>query len=305
MGDAGHPSRLRLAHRGLGRAIIADVPTDDLDTCLTRLVEQSPPGWQRRMALIRGACADALSLPALPAESTAAQPDSDQEWAVVDFAEQFSVDVSEISDDRRARLGGALGTATFPAVVQMFIADFLPRVRAGYDALGLPVDWFPGQPRWDSVADASDIVFNEFLPSVARLRGLDPVTTEVVRLRGAGAHQCRLCASLREGAALDAGGSETLYGDIARFEDSALLTDAHKAALRYTDALVWTPARIPSDVAAGVLEHFSVGQARELTLDVMRNASNKIAVALDADAPRVERGTERYVIGADGQPVYG
>ena len=279
--------------------------TDDLDACLTRLIEQSPPGWQRRMALIRGTCADALSLPALPAEAAAAQPDSDAESELVDFADQFSVDVSEISDDRRARLGAALGTATFPTVLQMFIADFLPRVRAGYDALGLPTDWFPDRPRWNPSADASDIVFNLLLPGVARLRNLDPITTEVVRLRGARAHNCRLCTSLREGVALDAGGSETLYGDIDRFEESDHLGDAHKAALRYADALIWTPARIAPDVAAGVLDHFTSAQARELTLDVMRNASNKIAVALKADAPRVPQGTERYLIDADGQPVYG
>jgi alkylhydroperoxidase family enzyme len=76
-------------------------------------------------------------------------------------------------------------------------------------------------------------------------------------------------------------------------------------ALRYTDALIWTPAHIAPDVAAAVLDHFSPAQARELTLDVMRNASNKIAVALKADAPRVQQGTERYLIDADGQPVYG
>ena len=29
------------------------------------------------------------------------------------------------------------------------------------------------------------------------------------------------------------------------------------------------------------------------------------AVALQADAPRVPQGTERYLIDADGQPVYG
>ena len=43
------------------------------------------------------------------------------------------------------------------------------------------------------------------------------------------------------------------------------------------------------------------GEALELTLDVMRNASNKIAVSLAADAPRVSEGTERYLIDADGQ----
>jgi len=52
------------------------------------------------------------------------------------------------------------------------------------------------------------------VPAVARLRALDPVTTEVVRLRGAAQHNCRLCKSLRKGNALDAGGSESLYADI-------------------------------------------------------------------------------------------
>ncbi len=279
--------------------------SDDPDALLTRLIGQSPPGQQRLVGLIRTACADALSLVALPSEASVAQAESDTELRVVEFAEQFSVDVSGVTDEQRAELIAGLGSAAFPAVVQMFIADFLPRIRAGYAALGLPVAWLPDQPHWDANADASDMVFNHLLPGVARLRALDPLTTEVVRLRGANAHNCRLCKSLREGAALDAGGSESLYSDVERFEDSELLTDAHKAALRYADALIWSPAYIPSDVVDSVLQHFSPAQARELTLDVMRNASNKIAVALKADAPRVEQGTERYAVDADGQVVYG
>lgn len=50
--------------------------------------------------------------------------------------------------------------------------------------------------------------------------------------------------------------------------------------------------------------HFSDTQSTELTLDVMRNASNKLAVALGGDAPRVEHGTEQYVLDADGQTVF-
>ena len=157
---------------------------------------------------------------------------------------------------------------------------------------------------WDQANDPSDAVFNGFLPAVARLRGLDPLTAEVVRLRGAAQHNCRLCKSLRETTALDAGGSETLYDDISRFETSALLTDRQKAALRYVDALIWSPAHIDRGVAAAVLAYFSEAEAVELTLDVMRNASNKAAVALGADAPRVERGTEQYLLDADGQTVF-
>ncbi len=44
--------------------------------------------------------------------------------------------------------------------------------------------------------------------------------------------------------------------------------------------------------------------ALEITFDVMRNGINKVAVALGGDAPRVEEGTERYLLGLDGQPVY-
>jgi alkylhydroperoxidase family enzyme len=104
---------------------------------------------------------------------------------------------------------------------------------------------------------------------------------------------------------MDAGGSESLYGDIERYETSPTLSERHKAALRYVDALIWTPANITPDVAAGVGRHFSDDEAAELTLDVMRNASNKIAVALAADAPRVREGTERYLILADGSTQYG
>ncbi|AQT79564.1 hypothetical protein B1R94_10190 [Mycolicibacterium litorale] len=276
---------------------------DDLDAELTKLVVQSPAGQQRLVGLVRATCADTLSLTALPSETVVPSPESDTK-VVADFAEQFSVDVSAVSDRQRESLTAALGAASFGAVIQMFVADFLPRVRNGLEVLGLPVGWVPNSPVWDSGIDAADVLFNRLLPGVARLRSLDPVTSEVVRLRGAAQHNCRLCKSLREGHALDAGGTESLYEDIEHYESSELLSEAQKAALRYTDALIWSPARIEPAVAAGVREHFSLEQARELTLDVMRNASNKIAVALKADAARVEDGTERYLIDADGQTQF-
>ena len=277
---------------------------DDLDAKLSELVVQSPAGQQRLVGLLRTTCATALQLTPLPAEVTVSHPETDAEKVVADFAEQFSVDVSAVSDAQRAALTGTLGAAAFGAVVQMFVADFLPRVRNGLEVLGLPVGWVPDDPHWDAGIDAADVVFNGLLPGVARLRALDPVTSEVVRLRGAVQHNCRLCKSLREGNALDAGGSESLYDDIEHYESSELLSEAHKAALRYADALIWSPARISPAVAAGVRKHFSLEQARELTLDVMRNASNKIAVAFKADAARVEDGTERYVIDIDGQTQF-
>jgi len=277
------------------------------DDELTRLVALSP-GDGRMTGLVRRVCAETLSLPALPAEVAVADQGSDA--AVAGFAEQFSIDVSMIDDNQRKVLWSALGDKTFGVVVQMYVADFVPRVRAGLEALGVGqqyLGWTHGRVAWDRATDPSDAVFSVssgFLPTVARLRDLDALTSEMVRLRGAAQHNCRLCKSLRETTALDAGGSETLYGDIEHFEASERLTDRQKAALRYVDALIWSPSHIDRGVAAGVRAHFSEAEAVELTFDVMRNASNKIAVALAGDAPRVENGTEQYLLDADGQTVF-
>ncbi len=258
-------------------------------------------------ALVRNVCARTLSLPALPAEVTVDEPESEAEAVVAEFAEQFSADVTMITREQRSRLFKSLGDSTFGVVVAMYIADFVPRVRAGLEALGVGSEylgWVGGSVEWDHASDPSDVVFNDFLPSVARMRALDPVTSELVRLRGAAQHNCRLCKSLRESTALDAGGSETLYGDIEHFQDSMLFDGRAKAALRYADGLIWTPAHLDVDDAAEVRSGYSDDEAVELTFDVMRNASNKVAVSLGGDAPRVEHGTERYLLDVDGQTVF-
>jgi alkylhydroperoxidase family enzyme len=273
---------------------------------LTRLVALSP-GDGRVAGLVRRVCAQTLSLPELPAEVAADEPQSEAEAVVAEFAEQFSVDVSTISVELRGRLFKALGDSTIGVVVLTYIADFVPRVRAGLEALGVGeqyLAWTRGPIEWDHATDPSDVVFNDFLPAVGAMRALDPVTSELVRLRGAAQHNCRLCKSVRESRALDAGGSETLYADVEHFEQSKLLDERAKAALRYADALIWTPAHLDAGVVAEVRSRFSEVEAVELTFDIMRNASNKIAVSLGGDAPRVESGTETYLLDADGQTVF-
>lgn len=276
------------------------------DDLLSRLVALSP-GNPRIVGLVRQVCAEAVGLPPLPAEVAVSEPASEAEEAVADFAEQFALDVSMITAEQRSRLVNSLGNKAFGVVVSMYIADAVPRVRAGLEALGAGSQYlgWVGEPlAWDHNTDPSEELFVRFMPAVARLRALDPVTSELVRLRGAAQHNCRLCKSLREGNALDAGGSETLYGDIERFEESDRLDRRAKAALRYVDALIWSPAHLVVDAAAEVRSGFSEDEAVELTFDIMRNGSNKIAVSMGADAPRVESGTERYLIDVDGQTVF-
>jgi alkylhydroperoxidase family enzyme len=278
------------------------VADEALPSQLAGLVALSS-GDPRLDTLIRLTCGRALLLPPLPSEVDLIDGASDHDAVVAAFAEQFAVDVSGIGEHQRTQFVSALGKKAFRTVVAMFIADFVPRVWAGFGALGMGQPGNGRTPEWDHDTDPIGALLNDFVPAVARLRALDPVTTEVVRLRGAAQHNCRLCKSRRYEDALEAGGSESFYAEIEQYESSEQLTGRQKAALRYVDALIWTPSRIGRDVAAGVWEHFTEDEAFELTLDVMRNACNKIMVALGADAPQVSEGTELCRIDADGQTV--
>ena len=159
---------------------------------LTRLVALSP-GDGRITALVRRVCAQALSLPPLPAEVDGGRTRVRRRGRRSPSSPSSSASTSRRSPASSGRgCGGAWGTSTFGVVVAIFIADFVPRVRAGLEALGVGAEylgWTQGPISWDHATDPSDVVFNDFLPAVARLRALDPVTTELVRLRGAAAAQ--------------------------------------------------------------------------------------------------------------------
>jgi alkylhydroperoxidase family enzyme len=142
-----------------------------------------------------------------------------------------------------------------------------------------------------------------FMRAVAMLDTLDPVTTEIVRLRGARAHNCRLCQSTRSVRAARAGADESVYDQIDHYETSAL-APRHQVALRLVDAFLWQPLAYPTDLAGAVDAAFSTAETVELVLDVVRNAANKIAVLFAADAPHVAEGIELYDVSAEGDVVY-
>ena len=130
------------------------------------------------------------------------------------------------------------------------------------------------------------------------------MTSELVRLRGARQHNCRLCRSLRSRSALRAGATEDDFAAVDDHAGSALPPLA-RAALAFTDAMVWTPGRIDPGVVFALAAEATPDQQVELVLDVTRNALNKVAVALGADAAHVEEGIEVYDVEPDGSLVYG
>ena len=140
--------------------------------------------------------------------------------------------------------------------------------------------------------------------AVARMDTLDPLTSELVRLRGARSHRCRVCQSRRSVPAAANGADESLYDQIDHYESSAL-PDRQKAALRLVDAIVWQPLRYTDELIAEVRAQFSPREIVELVLDVTRNAANKIAVAFAADEPNVTEGVELYDIDERGDVVFG
>jgi alkylhydroperoxidase family enzyme len=213
----------------------------------------------------------------------------------VRFAEQFVVDVAGIGDADRAALSGALGADSFTFVQVVFVVDVFQRARIALERLhGLsyvaPPAVEPGD-LWTALED--------FMRVVAREGALDPVTTELVRLRGAALHQCRLCQSRLSVRALDAAGDSAPFVAIDDFERSAL-DPRQKAALRLTDAVLTQPAEIDDPLVAAVHRSFTGAESTEIVLDVVRNAANKIAVAFAADAPQVTTGIEFFDIDANG-----
>lgn len=144
-----------------------------------------------------------------------------------------------------------------------------------------------------------EVVLERLRGAVTRMRSLDPLTTELMRLRGAAAHNCRKCKSLRNTAALQAGGSEDLYGSIEDFEN-ADLPERHRVALRLTDAIVTRPNDLDAALVADVRRLFSPRQALEMVLDVVCNSSQKIPVTFGFDEARVTEGYELYETAPDG-----
>jgi alkylhydroperoxidase family enzyme len=224
------------------------------------------------------------------------------ERVCVDIAEQFVVDVGSTTSAQRVALVDALGPDAFGYVQVLYAIDSGIRVRRALRQL------FGVDPAPSPVTNGEDATLwsalEQLMRIVASMGALDPLTTELVRLRGARAHDCRLCKSRRHVAVIEAGADEATFDQIDSYESSDL-TERHKVALRLTDAMIWQPAAYPAELPSQVRATFSPEEALEIVLDVSRNAANKIAVALGADQPNVVDAIEYFDIDEGGQLILG
>ncbi len=247
---------------------------------------------------VRVAVATALVHPAeaarTPVDTTADTPDP-RTAVCVRFAEQFVVDVSGIADELRGALGAALAAETFVFTQALYVVDVFQRGRIALERL---FDAEYGPARAPAAGDLW-AALEEFMRVVALGSALDPVTTELVRLRGARAHQCRVCQSRLSLRALDAAGDASIF----EATDGGARSDRERAALDLTDALITQPATIDDAFARRVHELLTDAEITEIVLDVVRNGANKIAVALGGDAAEVTEGIEFYDVDATGEVV--
>ncbi|WP_167854796.1 carboxymuconolactone decarboxylase family protein [Mangrovimicrobium sediminis] len=155
----------------------------------------------------------------------------------------------------------------------------------------------------DSVGGPLEQAMGEFANAVVRANTLDPLTTEIVRLRCAQIHDCRICGSLRLRDAQEAGFDEAMQRKIARYETSDF-PPAVIAALRLCDAIIMRPAWADDALKAELHQHFSAAQIAEICLDVMKWSQQKPLVALRTEEPPWAQ-TTLLSFDERGAPVFG
>jgi alkylhydroperoxidase family enzyme len=92
---------------------------------------------------------------------------------------------------------------------------------------------------------------------------------EVARMRNARVTECGFCRNVRFDKAVAEGLGEAVVDDITDgYATSDKLTDAEKAVLKFTDALIHDPELLTGDAKAALQRHLTPAQIAELGLGV-------------------------------------
>ena len=228
----------------------------------------------------------------------------ERQKAALAMTEQFVIDVTGVLAGPLAASAGALGAEIGPLVQALYLLDVGQRVEVVLSAfLGetLTTDSWAWGATGEIPADPM-VAIMAMLAAVGRLQAVDPITKELVRLRGARLHECRRCLSVRSVAALNAGANDDLLG---ADDPSAVgtLSAATISAIDLVDATFVGPPTINQELLSRLTQSYDTGELVELVSYMMRNACNKIPVAFGVDDAIVEDGFEYQVIDASGETV--
>ena len=223
----------------------------------------------------------------------------------VEFAEQFVLDVAGIGEPERDQLRRHAAEAA-DVVRALFVVEYALRLEL------LSVRLFDGPAvaapvqaaRSADPSAALRAALGDYQDAVVRGDALDPVLTELVRLRCARTHNCRICQTLRLADARDAGADDAVTAAVDRYEASDL-DERTKAALRVTDALISLPTSLSPDAVTAARALLTPEELAELCLDVSKWSTQKVHVALGTDAadrlPVDEQGVSWFRFDSDGR----
>jgi alkylhydroperoxidase family enzyme len=144
----------------------------------------------------------------------------------------------------------------------------------------------------------------ELHAAAVRLGELDPQTSELVRLRCATWHNCRVCQSLRHVTGGKRVLDESTAAKVSAYEDSDL-DDRQKVALRLADAYMTVPGHIDEELSADVRRDFSDSQVTEMLLDIIAWTQQKPLVALALDIPPDASALTSLDFDEHGEPIIG
>ena len=280
-------SRLRPEACGLLTALNERVWQDG-DPVLLELV------WVRVAQLIGNPAAARVwfGSDASSAASSAAEPD------VVAFTEQFVMDVGGTTEEMRDGLAARFGADGARALVTaIYVVEFTQRLQLIAARLLDDGEVPPAGPVTAAAASPAGLL-NAYQAAVVRGSALDPVTTELVRLRCARTHHCRICQTLRLTDSRAAGVDEDMTAKVDFYERSDLPERA-KVALRVTDAFITRPELLSDVVVGQARASFGPGELASLCLDITKWSTQKIKVALGTD------GADRLETDADGVALFG
>ena len=215
------------------------------------------------------------------------------------FAEQFVIDVSGTSQESLDALRGHMGPDHLrDFVTSVYLVEFTQRLQQVAPDLLPSVLERPNAARPEPPPAALREMLGSYQDAVVRSTALDPVTTELVRLRCARTHNCRICQTLRLADAQAAGVDSEMTSKIDFYETSDL-AEPHKLALRITDAFILRPDALSEDIVGPARATFSPQQLAELCLDITKWSTQKIHVALGTD------GTDGLPVNEDGVVFFG